>query len=108
MDFFLKLVTDVGFPIAGCCAAGYFVFKMMKFILGTVITSIKGLMGIIAGLDARVRVINNEILKTDKLLSQILDVPTDPEISSRGNDMRTLVRSEDGGERQDELRVKDE
>ena len=104
MDFFLKLVTDVGFPIAGCCAAGYFVFKMMQFILGTVIKSIKGLEAIISGLDARVRVINNEIVKTDKLLSQIIDVPTDPEISSRAGDMRTLVRTEDGGESQDELR----
>jgi hypothetical protein len=77
---------------------------MMKFILGTVVTSIKGLMGIISGLDARVRVINNEILKTDKLLSQIIDVPTDPDISSRANDIRTLVRDDEGGERQDELR----
>ena len=104
MEFFVKLLADVGFPIAAAAAAGYFVFKMMKFILGTVITSIKGLMGIISGLDARVRVINNEIMKTDKLLSQIIDVPTDPEISSRADDMRTLVRDDAGGERQDELR----
>ena len=104
MEFFVKLLADVGFPIAAAAAAGYFVFKMMKFILGTVITSIKGLMGIISGLDARVRVINNEIMKTDKLLSQIIDVPTDPEISSRADDMRTLVRDDTGGERQDELR----
>ena len=104
MEFFVKLLADVGFPIAAAAAAGYFVFKMMKFILGTVITSIKGLMGIISGLDARVRVINNEIMKTDKLLSQIIDVPTDPEISSRSDDMRTLVRDDTGGERQDELR----
>lgn len=104
MEFFVKLLADVGFPIAAAAAAGYFVFKMMKFILGTVITSIKGLMAIISGLDARVRVINNEIMKTDKLLSQIIDVPTDPEISSRADDMRTLVRDDTGGERQDELR----
>jgi hypothetical protein len=104
MEFFVKLLADVGFPITAAGAAGYFVFKMMQFILGTVVTSIRGLMGIISGLDARVRVINNEIVKTDKLLSQIIDVPTDPEISSRSNDMRTLVRDDEGGERQDELR----
>lgn len=100
----MKLLADVGFPIAAAAAAGFFVFKMMQFILGTVISSIKGLMGIISGLDARVRVINNEIVKTDKLLSDILQVPTDPEISSRSNDMRTLVRDDNGGERNDELR----
>jgi len=104
MDFFVKLLADVGFPIAAAGAAGYFVFKMMQFILGTVINSIRSLQAITSGLDARVRVINNEIVKTDKLLSQIIDVPMDPEISSRSNDMRTLVREEDGGESKDELR----
>lgn len=103
MDFFVKLLADVGFPIAACMAAGYFVFKMMKFILGTVVSSIKGLMAIISGLDARVRVINNEIVKTDKLLSQIIDVSPDPEISSRSGDMRTLIRDEEGGEKTDRL-----
>ena len=104
MEVFVKLLADVGFPIAAAAAAGYFVFKMMQFILGTVIKSIKGLEAMISGLDARVRVINNEIVKTDKLLSQIIDVPMDPEISSRSNDMRTLVRDDDGGERKDDLR----
>lgn len=103
MDFFIKLLADVGFPIAACMAAGYFVFKMMKFILGTVVKSIQGLMGMISGLDARVRVINNEIVKTDKLLSQIIGVDPDPDISSRANDMRTLVRDEAGGEKSDRL-----
>jgi hypothetical protein len=104
MEVFVKLLADVGFPVAAAAAAGYFVFKMMQFILGTVIKSIKGLEAMISGLDARVRVINNEIVKTDKLLSQIIDVPMDPEISSRFNDMRTLVRDDDGGERKDDLR----
>jgi hypothetical protein len=104
MDFFIKLLSDVGFPIAAAGAAGFFVFKMMQFILGTVVTSIRGLMAIIAGLDARVRVINNEIVRTDKLLSQIIEVPPDPEISSRANDMRTLVRDDTGGEKDEELR----
>ena len=101
MEFFIKLLSDVGFPIAAAGAAGFFVFKMMKFILNTVVTSIRGLMGIIAGLDARVRVINQEIVKTDMLLSRILSVAPDADINSRSNDMRTLVRDDSGGERQD-------
>ena len=35
MDF-LKLVGEVGFPIAGAIAAGYFVFLTVKFILAGV------------------------------------------------------------------------
>jgi hypothetical protein len=42
MEFFVKLLADVGFPITAAGAAGYFVFKMMQFILGTVVTSIRG------------------------------------------------------------------
>ena len=36
MDQFLKLVAEVGFPIAAACGAGYFVFLTLKFILAGV------------------------------------------------------------------------
>ena len=52
MDFF-KLVAEVGFPIAAACAAGYFVFLTLKFILAGVMSSIKGMSGIIVALDNR-------------------------------------------------------
>ena len=94
MDFFLKLVTDVGFPIAGCCAAGFFVFKMMQFILGTVVKSVQGLTNMIGALDARVRVINIEIVRIDEMLSKIIDVKPDEEIKQRLHDDRSLVRKE--------------
>ena len=94
MEFFLKLVTDVGFPIAGCCAAGFFVFKMMQFILGTVVKSVQGLTNMIGGLDARVRVINIEIVRIDEMLSKIIDVKPDEEIKQRLHDDRSLVRKE--------------
>ena len=42
MDFF-KLVAELGFPIAGACAAGYFVFLTLKFILAGVTSSVKGM-----------------------------------------------------------------
>jgi hypothetical protein len=94
MDFFLKLVTDVGFPIAGCCAAGFFVFKMMQFILGTVVKSVQGLTNMIKALDDRVRVINIEIVRIDEMLSRIIDVKPDEEIKQRLHDDRSLVRKE--------------
>jgi hypothetical protein len=94
MEFFLKLVTDVGFPIAGCCAAGFFVFKMMQFILGTVVKSVQGLTNMIGALDARVRVINIEIVRIDEMLSKIIDVKPDEEIKQRLHDERSLVRKE--------------
>jgi len=46
MDF-LKLVGELGFPIAGALAAGVFVFITLKFILASVTGSVIGLKNII-------------------------------------------------------------
>jgi len=73
MDF-LKLVGEVGFPIAGALAAGYFVFLTLKFILEGVTGSVNGLAGIIKALDNRVQTMNNDLVKIDALLSYALRV----------------------------------
>ena len=73
MDF-LKLVGDVGFPIAGAVGAGYFVFLTLKFILQGVTGSVMGLKGIITGLDNRVQTMNNDLVKIDTLMSYALGV----------------------------------
>ena len=58
MEIF-KLIAEVGFPIAGALAAGFFVFTTLKYILDSVSGSVKGLNGIISALDNRVQT-NNE------------------------------------------------
>jgi len=73
MDF-LTFVGEVGFPIAGALAAGFFVFTTLKFILATVTSSILGLKGIITGLDNRVQTMNNDLVKIDALMSYVLNV----------------------------------
>ena len=74
MGDFLKLVADVGFPIAGACASGYFVFLTVKFILQGVTGSVNGLAGIIKALDNRVQTMNNDLIKIDALLSHALGI----------------------------------
>jgi hypothetical protein len=71
---FLKLVGEVGFPIAGAIAAGFFVFTTLKFILGSVTGSVIGLKGIINALDNRVQTMNNDLVKIDTLMSYALNV----------------------------------
>jgi len=44
MDF-LSIVSEVGFPIAGAGAAGYFVFLTVKFILAGGIHGFKNIIG---------------------------------------------------------------
>ena len=55
MEDFLKLVTDVGFPIAGAITCGAFVFIILKFILSEITSSVKGLGGMIKSLENRAK-----------------------------------------------------
>ena len=73
MDF-LTFVGEVGFPIAGAIAAGYFVFLTLKFILASVTGSVNGLKNIIGALDNRVQTMNNDLIKIDALLSHVVGV----------------------------------
>ena len=82
MDF-LKLVVELGFPIAAACAAGYFVFLTLKFILAGVMSSIKSMTSIITALDNRVRTMNHDIIRIDTLVSNALGVKPDVDRISR-------------------------
>jgi hypothetical protein len=73
MEIF-KLIAEVGFPIAGACAAGFFVFTTIKFILASVTGSVNGLKGIIGALDNRVQTMNNDLIKLDSLISYAFNV----------------------------------
>lgn len=77
MDQFLKLVSDVGFPIAAACAGGYFVFLTLKFILAGVTSSVNGMKGIIIALDNRVKTMNHEVIRVDALVSSALGLKPD-------------------------------
>lgn len=76
MDF-LKLVSEVGFPIAAATAGGYFVFLTMKFILDGVMGSVKGMQGIIIGLNNRVKTMNHDLIRIDVLMSSSLGTKPD-------------------------------
>ena len=67
-------IKDLGFPIAGALAAGYFVFLTLGFILAGVTGSVTTLKNIIAQLDNRVQTMNNDLVKIDALMSYALGV----------------------------------
>tara|TARA_B100001287_G_scaffold167388_1_gene140771 strand:- start:1423 stop:1701 length:279 start_codon:yes stop_codon:yes gene_type:complete len=71
---FLSFIGEVGFPIAGAIAAGFFVFTTLKFILSSVTGSVNGLKNIVSALDNRVQTMNNDLVKIDALLSYVLNV----------------------------------
>jgi len=82
MDF-LKIVAELGFPIAAALAAGYFVFLTLKFILAGVTGSVNGMGGIIKGLDGRVDTMNNQVIRLDVKVSHALGLAPDYDRISR-------------------------
>jgi hypothetical protein len=77
MGEIFKLIADVGFPIAGACAAGYFVFLTVKFILDGVTGSVRGMSNIIKALDRRVAAMNHDVIRIDTKVSHALGIPPD-------------------------------
>jgi hypothetical protein len=70
-------VIDLGFPIAGACIAGFFIFLVFKFILAGVTGSVQSMKGMIGRLDSRVDVMNNQLAQIDAKISQALGVDLD-------------------------------
>lgn len=76
MDIF-KLIAEVGFPIAGALAAGFFIFLTLKYILASVSDSVNSLKGIIGALDNRVKTMNHDVIRIDTLMSNALGIKPD-------------------------------
>ncbi len=52
---FFEILTQFGLPVAAATTMGVFIYIILKYILGGVVGSVKGLHGIIMGLDNRVQ-----------------------------------------------------
>ncbi len=74
MSGFIRFLTEVGFPIAGALSGGLFIFIILKFILNGVKGSVAGLGDMISGLQNRVDIMTNEIVKIDTLISHAFNV----------------------------------
>jgi len=77
MNDVLKIIGDLGFPVAAALAGGYFVFLTIKLLLAGVLSSIKSMAGIITALDNRVKTMNHEVLRVDTLVSSALGLKPD-------------------------------
>lgn len=87
----LKLVGEVGFPIAAAIASGYFVFLTLKFILDGVTSSVNNIKSVIVSLDNRVKTMNHDVIRIDTIVSNALGLKPDVDRIARAdgkNDMR--------------------
>jgi len=80
-----KIIGDLGFPVAAALAGGYFVYLTIKLLLQGVLSSVKGMAGIITALDNRVKTMNHEVLRVDTLVSSALGLEPDLERIARAD-----------------------
>ena len=73
----IEFLAEVGAPIFGSLIMAFFIFLTLKYILEGVLDNVKGLTGIINMLEDRARVMNNDIIKIDLLISQTLELRPD-------------------------------
>ena len=70
----LDFLSEVGVPIFGALVMAFFIFLSMKYIFDSVIAQIKSTENIINMLETRAKVMNNDILKIDLLVSSALEL----------------------------------
>ena len=79
------LIAELGFPVAIAFVGGFFIFFIVKYILGGVTGQVKCIHGIIMGLDNRIKTMNNDIIKIDTLVNDVLDLEPDTDRIARAD-----------------------
>lgn len=71
------LIESVGLPIAGGLVMGYFIFLIMKQLMGNLVDDIKTVEGISKMLITRASIMNNDMIRIDTSVSSALGLPPD-------------------------------
>lgn len=80
-----KIIGEVGFPIVAAIAAMLFVYFVINYILESVVKAIKGMQGIIMGLENRVKTMNHDIIRVDTVVSAALGLRPDMDRIARAD-----------------------
>jgi len=92
MNAFLKILVEFGLPVAAAIVMGIFIYIIIKYILESVVSKVKGMHGIIMALDNRVKSMNNDMLKLDLLISHSLNLKPDEERIARADGKKDARR----------------
>jgi hypothetical protein len=85
MNEIFKIIGDLGMPVAAALAGGYFVYLTIKLLLQGVLSSVKGMAGIITALDNRVKTMSHEVIRIDTQISSALGLKPDLERIARAD-----------------------
>lgn len=83
MEEIFKLIAEVGAPIAGSLAMGFFIFLVIRQLLEGVVEQVKTLTMFCKSLENRATTMSNEMMKIDLLVSSALELRPDIERISR-------------------------
>ena len=75
-DLFIQLL-ELGFSVAAAVAMGFFIVLLIKYILESVVGQATTLHSMISALDNRVRTMNNDVIRIDTLICQMLRIRPD-------------------------------
>ena len=70
----LQFMSEVGVPIFGAVVMAFLIYLTLKYILDSVVSQVKSIENIVTMLETRARVMNNDILRIDLLVSSALDL----------------------------------
>ena len=76
MDVFV-IIGELGLPIASGLIMAYFIFLVMKQLMGNLVSEIKTVEGISKMLITRASIMNNDIIRIDTSVSSALNIPPD-------------------------------
>ena len=82
---FFEILTKFGLPVAAAVTMGIFIYIILKYILESVIGQVKGIHGIIMGLDNRIKTMNHDMVKLDIIISHALKLKPDMDRISRAD-----------------------
>jgi len=71
------LIEAVGLPVGGGLVMGYFIFLIMRQLMGGLVDDIKTIQGITKMLITRASIMNNDIIRIDTSVSSILGLAPD-------------------------------
>ena len=74
MEDMVKLVNELGFPIASALLGGFFMFLTLKYIMDGVISQVTFINSIAKGLDNRVKNMNHDMIRMDTTMCVVLGI----------------------------------
>ena len=85
MTEILDLIAQVGAPIAGALAMGFFIFLIMQQIFAGIVDDINTLKGFTNMLITRVKTMNNDMIRIDSMVRTALGVQIDVDRLARAD-----------------------